>query len=206
MRATSKPTPVLCGSTLQAVAEVLPGSRYRVVIAEEPVPDPRRGARAPYCFALFDAEAVGQAECLAAVERACRYANVTSIVVSNDPDPKRIVAFMRSGAADYIVRDGEGEYLRDLEARLEELASAGPPNTPRAVAARFGQLAHAVYHDAKNPVNNILGFAELLIDIPGTKLSDEQAHFLLRVRSNGNKVLEILEDFVKTADRLAGRS
>jgi DNA-binding response OmpR family regulator len=205
MREADKVTAVLCGATLQTVAEVLPQAHYKVLVTETAAPDLKKGARAAHCFVLFDADALGPSDCLAALERAATHPHITPIVVSGDSDPKRIVAAMRAGAADYLVRDEDGNYLRTLDARLRELMSAGPPNTPRAVALGFSQLAHILYHDARNPINNILGFAELLLDIPGTKLSPDQAHFMVRVRSNGNKVLEILRDFIETADRLAGK-
>jgi signal transduction histidine kinase len=196
---------VLCGTTLQAVAEVLPQTHYRVVVTETAVPDLAKGARAAHCFVILDADALEPSDCLAALERAATRPDMTSIVVSSDSDPKRIVAAMRAGAADYLVRDENGSYLRTLDARLGELMSAGPPNTPRAMALRLSQLAHTVYHDARNPMNNILGFTELLLDIPGTKLSPDQAHYMVRVRSNGNKLLEILREFIETADGLAGK-
>jgi DNA-binding response OmpR family regulator len=203
MGEADKVTAVLCGATLQSVAEVLPQTHYKVLVAETAAPDLQKGARAAHCFVLLDADALGPSDCLAALERAGTRPNITFIVVSSESDPKRIVAAMRAGAADYLVRDEDGNYLRTLDARLRELMSAGPPNTPRAMALRLSQLAHTVYHDARNPINNILGFAELLLDIPGTKLSPDQAHYMVRVRSNGNKLLEILRDFIETADRLA---
>jgi signal transduction histidine kinase len=200
-----KLTAVLCGATLQAVAEVLPQTHYNVAVAETAAPDLQKRARAAHCFVLLDADALAPPEFLAALEQAGTRPNITPIVVSSDSDPKRVVAAMRAGAADYLIRDKDGNFLRGLDTRLRELMAASPPNTPRAMAIRLSQLAHAVYHDARNPINNILGFAELLLDIPGTKLSPDQAHYMVRVRSNGDKLLEILRDFVETADRLAGK-
>jgi signal transduction histidine kinase len=196
---------VLCGSTLQEVASVLPDSRYRVIVAEGPAPELEKGVRAPQCFVLFDVDALGQSDCLTALERAGRFPSVVAIAVSSDPDPRRIVAMIRAGAGDYIVRNADGSHFSDLDERLQELAGAGTPNTPRAIALRFNKLVHQLYHDVKNPINNILGFAELLLEIPGTKLNEEQAHFMVRVRSNGNKVLEILTEFIAAADKMAGR-
>jgi signal transduction histidine kinase len=204
MAEANKLPAVLCGATLQVVAEGLPPTHYKVVVTETAAPDLQKRVRAAHCFVLLDADALAPPEFLAALEEVGTRPNITPIVISSDSDPKRVVAAMRAGAADYLIRDDDGHYLRELDTRLRELMRAGPPNTPRAMAIRLSQLAHALYHDARNPINNILGFAELLLEIPGTKLSPDQAHFMVRVRSNGDKLLEILHNFVETADRLAG--
>ena len=83
--------------------------------------------------------------------RAGRFPSVVAIVVSNDPDPRRIVTMIRAGAADYIVRDAEDGYLRQIDERLQELATAGAAEPPRAIALRFSKLVHSLYHDVKNP-------------------------------------------------------
>jgi len=198
-------TLVLCGSTLPALTQALPQSRYRVLVADGPLPDLDQRLKDDACCVVLDGDAMEGSAHLAFLRRVSRQRNAVAVTVSSDASPERIVAAMRAGAADYILRDTEGKYLRDLADRLQELLQADSPHTAGAVAAQFNRLAHRLYHDVRNPINNILGFLELLLDIPTTKMTGEQRHFLVRARSNSNKVLDLLREFIETADRMAGK-
>jgi len=197
-----KPTLVLCGSTLQDVRTTLIGRPYKVLLTGGIAPDIDAALSAEHCIALFDADALGP-KTTRLVSLASGEANVMPVVVSRDTHPEQIVAVMRAGATDYVVRDNDGSYLADLDSRFQALLRLEPPQTRRSLAARIARLLHVMHHDVKNPVNNILGFAELLLEIPGTKLTGEQAKFAARIRENGNDVLKILKEFVEKADKLA---
>jgi signal transduction histidine kinase len=173
-----------------------------VCVSDGVAPDVHEALGAGLSLALFDADALGSATA-DLVDAASLETNVMPVVISRDVSPEHVVNAIRAGAVDYLVRDAKGDYLNEIASKFEALLRAGPPHSPKTVAARFAQLLHTLHHDVKNPVHNILGFTELLLDIPGTKLTGEQAKFVGRIRENGNALLKILEEFGQAVDKMA---
>lgn len=194
MDAADRPLDVVCPPTFAGLHAALAEAGFRVAVAKTPLPDLADIDGRPTCFVLLDAD-VAERDLMTAVRQFAAEPGVIAVVVGRDIQPDRIVAAMRAGAADYVTSDAEGRYLTHLPRRLRELAATADMQTRQALAQRFAQLMAAVQHDVKNPINNILGYVELLTENPGTKLSGDQTHFLQRIAANCTLVLEILENF-----------
>jgi len=70
-------------------------------------------------------------------------------------------------------------------------------------AQEFARRAHLLGHDLRNPIGSILGYVDLLRDMAGSKLDEEQHDFLGRIEANCNEMLRELVRFTETSDRQA---
>lgn len=196
---------VVCGRTLSELSGALPATEFQVVISEadEPVLPEEREAGDRLRLVLLDAAAVGK-RLPQTLQRLSRDRRVRPLVVGAEADPELIVRAIQAGAADYIVRDRNGRFLAELPDRLRRSTAAARPG-PQEIAQRFAQLMASMQHDVKNPVNNILGYVELLSENPTSKLGDDQAQFLRRIVANCTMILDILQRFEQEAVRVLSR-
>jgi signal transduction histidine kinase len=155
-----------------------------------------------WVLALIDADELGEsAEEVAG--RLGRTRGVRPIAVGAVTDFDRVVRIVRAGAVDFAARDAGGAYLKSLPARLRaaerHLREGGGD-----FAERFMKIMRSLQHDIKNPVNNILGFVELLLTYSKDPLAEDQRDFLTRIHANSEHVLQILDAFAEAAARLTG--
>ena len=66
-------------------------------------------------------------------------------------------------------------------------------------APRIMELVRALEHDLRNPVGNILGYVDLLRNVEGPPLSEEQREFLARIEENCTAVLRLLDQLARRA-------
>lgn len=69
-------------------------------------------------------------------------------------------------------------------------------------AATFSGLVEGLNHDLRNPISNILGYADLVRQQARSPLSEDQESFLCRIEENCRSVLTLLERLAEDADRL----
>ncbi|KAA9397074.1 hybrid sensor histidine kinase/response regulator [Haloarcula sp. CBA1130] len=83
---------------------------------------------------------------------------VPIVFTAVDPDPERVTEALRAGATDYVTTETP---VSLLAAKLEAYATRWP--TDWWVGARqWDEISSGVSHDAKNPLNVIMGRLELL--------------------------------------------
>ncbi|WP_424004064.1 sensor histidine kinase [Haloarcula salina] len=92
-------------------------------------------------------------ESLRAVDEA-----VPVVVLAAEPVPTRVEAALRTGVTDYLPADVDAELLA---ARLEAYARRWPTDW-RAATAQWDDISSGVSHDAKNPLNVVMGRLDLM--------------------------------------------
>ena len=95
----------------------------------------------------------------------------------------------RTGAI-AVVRD-IGEQERAVEARDE--------------AERKARYVSTISHEIRNPLNAVLGYAEMLGQPAAGSLTEKQAKYLARITTSGNHLLAIVNDVLDLAKADAGR-
>ncbi|GCF12576.1 hypothetical protein Harman_05110 [Haloarcula mannanilytica] len=83
---------------------------------------------------------------------------VPIVLVAADPDPDRVTEALRAGVTDYVDTAMPSSLLA---ARLEAYATRWPTDW-RVGAAQWDDISSGVSHDAKNPLNVVMGRLELL--------------------------------------------
>jgi len=68
--------------------------------------------------------------------------------------------------------------------------------------AVLNDLVECLKHDLRNPISNILGYADLVRQEAEAPLNDEQEAFLSRIEDNCRSALTLLERLAGEADRL----
>ena len=63
-------------------------------------------------------------------------------------------------------------------------------------------LVEGLKHDLRNPISNILGYADLVRQQATSPLSEDQEDFLSRIEENCRSVLTLLDRRAGDADRL----
>jgi signal transduction histidine kinase len=126
------------------------------------------------------------------------------VVVGPAADLSRVVAVVQAGAVDYLREDPEQTWVAAVERIVREAPVRAMRRNPAALGGRFSELMHTLQHDVKNPINNVLGYVELLSEIPGLKLSDDQMEFLSRIAANCRQMLDILDRFRRQTVELTG--
>lgn len=63
------------------------------------------------------------------------------------------------------------------------------------------EFVYLVTHDLRSPIGNILGFTEILLDLP---LRNEQEILLTRIRDNGYRALELIRDLQELSSLESG--
>jgi len=80
------------------------------------------------------------------------------VLVGTDPDPERVTEALRAGVTDYLPA---GTPPSLLAAKLEAYATRWPTDW-RVGAEQWDDISSGVSHDAKNPLNVVMGRLELL--------------------------------------------
>lgn len=83
---------------------------------------------------------------------------VPIVVLAADPDPNRVEAALTAGATDYLSADVDAELLA---ARLEAYAKRWPTDW-RGATAQWDDISSGISHDAKNPLNVVMGRLDLM--------------------------------------------
>jgi signal transduction histidine kinase len=78
----------------------------------------------------------------------------------------------------------------------------GESDRDAARAATFDGLVEGLKHDLRNPISNILGYADLVRQQASSPLSEDQESFLTRIEDNCRSVLALLERLAVDAERL----
>ena len=76
---------------------------------------------------------------------------------------------------------------------MADEAQTGPP---------LDAIVRGLDHDLRNPVANILGFADLIRVADGGALTRDQQEFLRRIEHNCHALLTMLEELAATAKRM----
>ena len=85
-------------------------------------------------------------------------AEIPIVLVATDPDTDRVTEALRAGVTDYLPT-GTPPFL--LAAKLEAYATRWPTDW-RVGATQWDAISSGVSHDAKNPLNVVMGRLELL--------------------------------------------
>ncbi|HEX6324465.1 MAG TPA: ATP-binding protein [Vicinamibacterales bacterium] len=94
----------------------------------------------------------------------------------------RLDAAMRRAARWLAVKDRE---LRDIVGELESLNG------------ELEAFSYSVSHDLRAPLRAIAGFAQALDEEARDRLSDEERHYLDRIRSGAGRMGELIDDLLK---------
>ena len=114
------------------------------------------------------------------------------LVVTGVGDERLAVLAMKMGAADYVTHEEIPAVLR--RAVLSAVSSA---RAARALDAARGDLIGIVTHDLKNPLANILGYTDLVLEF-ATALPPAVVRHLQRVRENSSFMFELIADILDT--------
>jgi signal transduction histidine kinase len=126
------------------------------------------------------------------------------VVLSADRTAEHVVALMQTGAIDVLARDGAGHPAERLVASLQALRDS-PSRSTAELLVQVRQLTHACVHDVKNPVGNVLGYADLLADSARMHGQTDDLEFVERIRSNCLLVIDRLRQFAAAIERLGAR-
>lgn len=61
----------------------------------------------------------------------------------------------------------------------------------------LGELMRRLSHDIRTPLNIIIGFTELLLEEVAGTVNDEQKGNLEEIRQSSDRILEILNEYLK---------
>ncbi|WP_336329651.1 ATP-binding response regulator [Haloarcula sp. CGMCC 1.2071] len=85
-------------------------------------------------------------------------AEIPIVLVATDPEPDRVTEALRAGVTDYVTAETPASLLA---AKLEAYATRWPTDW-RVGAVQWDDISSGVSHDAKNPLNVVMGRLELL--------------------------------------------
>ena len=107
-------------------------------------------------------------------------------------------------AAEAALRNARDELEQRVAERTAELVQANAVLKRYAadLEARNAELdafAHTVAHDLKNPLSNLIGYAEALEEVQGDLVDAETAHYLEIIARNGRKMIAIVDDLLLLA-------
>ena len=85
-------------------------------------------------------------------------AEIPIVLVAADPEPDRVTTALRAGVTDYVTTETPASLLA---AKLEAYAVRWPTDW-RVGATQWDEISSGVSHDAKNPLNVVMGRLELL--------------------------------------------
>jgi two-component system, sensor histidine kinase and response regulator len=122
--------------------------------------------------------------------------NVPILMVTALEDANSVSRAFSAGANDYITKPINWEVLRQRIRRLLE--------SQRAEKLR-DDLIHMIIHDMKNPLANIAGYQELLLDGTKGELNFNQREVILRTIRNTNYLLEMANNILDLQKMEEGR-
>ena len=85
-------------------------------------------------------------------------AEIPIVLVAADPEPDRVTEALRTGVTDYMTAETPASLLA---AKLEAYATRWPTDW-RVGAVQWDDISSGVSHDAKNPLNVVMGRLDLL--------------------------------------------
>jgi len=85
-------------------------------------------------------------------------AGIPIVLVATDPEPDRVTEALRTGVTDYVTAETPASLLA---AKLEAYATRWPTDW-RVGAIQWDDISSGVSHDAKNPLNVVMGRLDLL--------------------------------------------
>ena len=85
-------------------------------------------------------------------------AEIPVVLIATDPDPDRVTEALRAGVTDYIDTETSASLLA---AKLEAYATRWPTDW-RVGAIQWDSISSGISHDAKNPLNVVMGRLDLL--------------------------------------------
>lgn len=193
-------TVAICGLSTDPLRNAIEAADYRVIATDDYAAVlPEAAADRPLVI-LFDTEGAGF-DVLTALSRSSAHPCVFPVVLSKEHSAEAIVAAMRAGAVDYVVKDSNGHYRTDMVRRLRSLRLSTPDLPAGELARRFRNLSRELAHDLRNPIGNALGYVELLRDTTANTLPPDQAQFLSRIKANCDMALELVAQFVRTTGK-----
>lgn len=194
-------TVALCGLSTDPLRNAIEAAGYRVIAADNYATVLPEAAPDRPLVILFDTEGAGF-DVLTALSRSSAHPGVFPVVLSKEHSAEAIVAAMRTGAVDYVVKDSNGHYRADMVRRLLGLRLHTPALPAGDLARRFRSLSRELSHDLRNPLGNALGYVELLADMTGDKLTPDQKQFLTRIKANCDMALQLIAEFVRTTEKI----
>lgn len=183
-------TVVFCGESFEPLAGAFEAARIPIVRTDREGRElgdvPTTGLSA----ILLDTAQLGE-ELAPVIERLAREPGFRVIVTGVELESERIVDAMRSGATDVLDWKtlGAAEFVSRIALLPEIVPGANRTSDDEILRLR------KFLHDVKNPINNILGYSELLLENPTTKIEGEGAHFVDRMRVNCMQALDIIKVF-----------
>lgn len=124
------------------------------------------------------------------VEARRLHSAVPVVIVSGCGDPRHAVVAMQLGAADYLTYDDVPDLLRRVVLSVVERVRGH-----RQVEEMRADLIGTVTHDLKNPLSNVLSYADLLLERPGD-LSAEHQRVAMRIRENCTFMFDLIGDIL----------
>jgi signal transduction histidine kinase len=171
-------------------------------------PDARSAAAAQLARVARDGGTVSAELTVLAGNGELRPMMVTIAPLQNGPEPS---GFAPSGSA----RPASGRLsvmLRDLSVhkRAERADAVAPAVAPPPAAAAALDKARALAklcHDARSPINSILGFCDIMLaERFGPIGTDRYREYLRDVRASGAQVMSLIADAAELAEIMAGTS
>jgi signal transduction histidine kinase len=136
------------------------------------------------------------------------------IMITGAGNEKTAVEALKMGARDYIVKDVDGGYLELLPAVIDRVlyqhrlaeekqrADEALRQYTIELKARNEELdafAHTAAHDLKNPLNNLINSAELLVECYDTMSDRERMECLQSIIKSGLKMGNIIDELLLLA-------
>ncbi|HEX6384416.1 MAG TPA: response regulator [Anaerolineae bacterium] len=127
------------------------------------------------------------------------------VVLSAYQEPTLVRQAGRVGAGAYLVKPPNAEEMNRAItiaiARFDDMMQLRHLNAElQAKNQELDAFAHTVAHDLKNPLNLIIGFADMLMLEAGSRLNQGQRQYLQSVVSNSRKMNNIVDELLLLAE------
>lgn len=135
-------------------------------------------------------------------------ANLPVIFVAGSSTSGIILEAMRSGAYDYIVKDGKWFFLETISSTIntvikrhsnEKLLQKRTDDLERS-NEELKSYAHTIAHDLKSPLRSICNYSSLLLRAEKNKLSDKSQEMLSFLTSSSKKMSQLVDDLLRYSE------
>jgi signal transduction histidine kinase len=149
---------------------------------------------------------------LEVIKHITKYPSPPSVImVTGAGDEQIAVEALKLGASDYLVKDVNGGYLELLPTLIEQVLHRQQLIQEKQQAdealrqyaaeleirnAELDAFAHTVAHDLKNPLNRIVGFADVAVRYRDTMTENELQTSLNTIEQNARKMSNIIDELL----------
>ncbi|MBM3270410.1 MAG: response regulator [Candidatus Sericytochromatia bacterium] len=181
----------------ELIREMLPPGEFRVDHVERLGEAVVALGHKPYDLLLLDL-GLPDSQGVGAVDRIVRrHLELPVVVLTGLADEEAAIRALRAGAQDYLVK---GEIGPDQAVRAIHRAMAR-----KEVEVHKSRFLSVISHEMRTPLNFILGAASCLEDGVAGELTGQQRKLVRTILEGGDRLLELINDLLDSAQILAGR-